>query len=319
MQLDTGSFELWINPSCDGLSSGDTAFCNSIGTFDPSASSTFSSLGVGKQLRYGIGSANITYVRDSIALPGTSSVLEQVQFGVATSSVDEFSGILGIGFGMGLTTRYPNFVDELALQNVTRVKAFSLALGGKAEQEGVIVFGGVDTSKFTGALERLPITPAAQAPDGVPRYWVSMASVSLSPPGRAATSRVYANSNMQVFLDSGSTLSLLPTALADSIAADFGAPAAAADGFYTVDCSLASSTGGTLDFAFGATTISVPYSELIRRSGSRCMLGIQASSDFVLLGDTFLRSAYGTSPSCPRQLSRRRKEERRRRKKTPLP
>ncbi|KJR89229.1 candidapepsin-4 precursor [Sporothrix schenckii 1099-18] len=295
VQLDTGSFELWVNPTCSsagGLSSGDANFCQAVGRFEPSASSTFTSLNVGKQLRYGIGTANITYVTDDISLPGTSSVLSQVQFGVATVTQDEFSGILGIGYGLGLTTRYPNFVDELAMQNVTRVKAFSLALGSKAEQEGVIVFGGVDTSKFSGQLERLPITPAKFSPDGVPRYWVNMTSLGLTPAGTGGAPKTYPNSKLQVFLDSGSTLTLLPSDLANAIAADFGAAAANSDGFYAVDCRLAATAGGSLDFTFGGTTVRVPYSELIRQSGSTCMLGLQASTDFVLLGDTFLRSAY---------------------------
>lgn len=297
VQLDTGSFELWVNPTCSaagGLSTGDASFCQAVGHFDTASSTTFTSLDVGKQLRYGIGSANITYAKDDISLPGTSSVLSQVQFGVATATTDEFSGILGIGYGLGLTTRYPNFVDELALQNVTKVKAFSLALGSKSEQEGVIVFGGVDTSKFAGTLEKLPITPAKFSPDGVPRYWVNMSSLGLTSTGGAV--KTYPNSKLQVFLDSGSTLTLLPTDLANSIAADFGATTANSDGFYSVDCSLAATTGGSLDFTFGGTTVRVPYSELIRQSGSACMLGLQASTDFVLLGDTFLRSAYGKTP-----------------------
>ncbi|CAK7239646.1 MAG: hypothetical protein STHCBS139747_001080 [Sporothrix thermara] len=295
VQLDTGSFELWVNPTCKtGLSLSDASFCEAVGNFDTSASSTFTSLKQAKQLRYGIGSANITYVTDDISLPGTTSVLRQVQFGVATSTTDEFSGILGIGYGLGLTTTYPNFVDELALQNITKVKAFSLALGSKDEQEGVIVFGGVDQSKFAGKLQRLPITPAEFSPDGVPRYWVNMTGMTLTPPaGSASTAtKMYADSAMQVFIDSGSTLTLLPETLANSIAADFDAVGPDSNGFYTVDCSLAAASTGSLNFAFGDMVIRVPYRELIRQSGSTCMLGVQASTAFVLLGDTFMRSAY---------------------------
>ncbi|EPE05561.1 eukaryotic aspartyl protease [Ophiostoma piceae UAMH 11346] len=289
VQLDTGSFELWINPTCSGLSTSDETFCEAVGNFDTSASSTFNSLNTGKTLRYGIGSANITYAMDDISLPGTSTVLSQVQFGVATSSVDEFSGILGIGYGLNLTTRYPNFIDELFDQGVTKVKAFSLALGSKSEQEGVIVFGGVDTSKFSGTLARLPITPARFSPDGVPRYWVNMTSMSLTTSSTSTTT--YANSSIQVFLDSGSTLTLLPANLVTAIAADFNAVGPTSNGFYTVDCSLADADG-TLNFAFAGVTIAVEFRELIRQSGSQCMLGLQASSSFALLGDTFMRSAY---------------------------
>jgi len=100
---------------------------------------------------------------------------------------------------------------------------------------------------------------------------------------------------MAVFLDSGATLTLLPQALADSIAADFGATGVDEDGFYPVACSLAA-LNGTMNFDFPGVTIKVPYKELIRQiatSPPSCYLGIVPNSDFVLLGDTFLRSAYG--------------------------
>lgn len=246
-----------------------------------------------KTLSYGIGSANITYFKDSIALPGAATPMTGIQFGVATSSADEFSGIMGIGYGYGMTTTYPNFVDQLTLQNQTKVKAFSVGLGSKSEQEGAIVFGGVDTSKFAGKLVTLPIVPAADSPDGVPRYWVSMTNMSLTPPNGVTTA--YANTSMDVFLDTGATLSLLPTAVVTAIATDFGAAAADADGYYMVDCAF-NDMNGTVNFGFNGVTIKVPYSELIRESGSGadqlCMLGFTASSSFTLLGDTFMRAAY---------------------------
>lgn len=216
-----------------------------------------------------------------------------MQFGVAVSTVDEFSGILGIGHGVNVTIRYKNFVDELQAQGVTDTKAFSLALGSKSEQEGVIIFGGVDTGKFAGPLVSQPIIPAAQAPDGVPRYWIDMNYISLTPP--SGKEKKYSNSTMAVFLDSGATLSLLPQTLADSIAADFGADGTDSNGFYSVDCAL-NDLAGTVNFAFPGVTIQVPYKEIIRELqttfGTLCYLGITPNEDFVLLGDSMLRSAY---------------------------
>ena len=292
VQLDTGSFELWVDPDCSQVSGSDAKFCQGVGHYDPSKSSSSKSLQTGKTLTYGIGSANITYFTDTIQLPGAPSGLTNVQFGVATSSQAEFSGILGIGYGQGIATRYKNFVDELAAQNATKVKAFTLALGSKDEQEGVIVFGGVDTSKFSGSLAKLPIIPANQSPDQVPRYWINMNGMSLSPP--SGKNKTYPGSNLPVFLDSGSTMTLLPSSLASAIAADFGATQADSNGFYDIDCSLAN-VQGSLNFAFQGTTIQVPYSELVRSVTSNppsCFLGISPSSSFTLLGDTFMRSAY---------------------------
>ncbi|KAK1751284.1 putative aspartic-type endopeptidase [Echria macrotheca] len=292
VQLDTGSFELWVNPDCTRVSGSDQLFCERAGRYDSAKSTTVESLGTTKTLRYGIGSANISYVTDTITLAGSSAALQGVQFGVASTSEDTFSGILGIGYGSGIATRYLNFVDQLAAQNATKVKAYTLALGSKDAQEGVIVFGGVDTSKFGGPLTKLPVIPADLAPDKVPRFWVDMQSVAISPPNQA--SKPYAGSNMPVFLDSGSTMTLLPPNLTSAIAADFGVAGPDSNGFFRIDCAY-TKMNGTVDFAFNGVTVKVPYKEMIREvSGATpaCFLGITPSSSFTLLGDTFLRSAY---------------------------
>ncbi|KAM7218365.1 putative aspartic-type endopeptidase [Rhypophila decipiens] len=294
VQLDTGSFELWVNPDCDTVSGSDAVFCDRIGFYDVNRSSTVTQMGTNKTLRYGIGSANITYVRDTITLAGSTTALEDVQFGVATSSEDAFSGILGIGYGNGIATRYPNFVDQLYDQNATRVKAYTLALGSKEAEEGVIVFGGVDTSKFAGPLTMLPIIPAEQSPDKVPRFWVNMTSITF---GIDSGRQPYEGSNIPVFLDSGSTMTLLPPNLTADIARDFGSPVPDDNGFFRVDCAF-TEMEGTVDFSFdGGLVVKVPYKEMIREvegnSGNKaCFLGITPSSSFTLLGDTFLRSAY---------------------------
>ncbi|KAM0471055.1 hypothetical protein ACHAPX_009625, partial [Trichoderma viride] len=290
-QIDTGSFELWVNPDCTNVASSDRRFCQAIGSYNPRTSSSSATTDESAMLRYGIGSANVSYFKDSIALPGAPA-MKQVQFGVASASVDEFSGILGIGAGEGVNTDYPNFVDELAAQGVTKTKAFSLALGSKAEEEGVIIFGGVDTAKFQGKLAELPIVPAKESPDGVARYWVKMNSIGMSPSQGKSTT--FSQTDMTVFLDSGSTLTLLPEQVVEEIAKGLGTSGMDTTGYYRIDCGLANQKG-TIDFAFDGVTISVPYSEVIRQvsaSPPQCYLGMMGSTEFALLGDTFLRSAY---------------------------
>ncbi|RYP22274.1 hypothetical protein DL765_001788 [Monosporascus sp. GIB2] len=308
VQLDTGSFELWVNPECSSLAGpSDRKFCEAVGHYNPSASSTSVQLAGTKTLVYGIGSARIQYVADDIRLSGTDAHLKKVQFGVAMKTEDELTGILGLGHGHGVTLDYKNFVDQLEDQGITDTKAFSLVLGGKMEQEGLVIFGGLDTGKFSGTLKTLPIIPAQKSPDGAPRYWVNMNHISLTPPSNRT--KRYENTTMAVFLDSGATLTLFPPEIAHAIAADFGAESPDATGMFPVDCSL-STVPGTIDFAFDGITIRVPYSELVREFqttlGETCYLGIGPHEDFVLLGDTMLRSTYGkpkphtyTSLPCP--------------------
>ncbi|KKA28040.1 hypothetical protein TD95_001556 [Thielaviopsis punctulata] len=293
VQIDTGSFELWVNPTCDNLSSGDKIFCEAVGHYDVNSSSTVTGPDGSKSLVYGIGAANVTYYKDSISI-GSSATMRQVQFGVANSTEDQFAGILGLGYGYGATISYKNFIDELASQNVTQTRTFSIGLGAKDKTDGVLVFGGVDTAKFTGPLVKLPIIPAAKSPDGVPRYWVQMENITLTPPS-GQTSAMYNGSDIPAFLDSGATLTLLPPKLADAIAADFGATdGVSSNGFYSVDCAVAKANG-TVDFGFNGITVHVPYAEMVRTlatSPPSCWLGFVPSTQFTLLGDTFLRSVY---------------------------
>lgn len=291
-QLDTGSFELWVNPDCQKLSLADKQFCQAIGNYDPQRSSTSKQSNLGTELRYGIGSAQIEYVLDDISLPLSEQQMKQVQFGVAQSSQDQFAGILGIGHGFGVNTGYRNFIDQLADQGITKTKAYSVALGSKTDKEGVVVFGGVDTGKFSGNLAPLPLIPADKSPDGVTRFWTTLDSIQHTSRGGKKTNLTGAS--MPVFLDTGATLTLLPPTLADGMAKAMGATKADDNGFYTVDCALARQEG-TIDFNFDGVTIRVPYKELVREiSGlpTSCYLGIMASTSFTLLGDTFLRSAY---------------------------
>src|SRR5205807_91941 len=109
----------------------------------------------------------------------------------------------------------------------------------------------------------------------------------LTPP--SGHSRPYSGSSTPVFLDSGSTMTLLPPNLTAAIAKDFAAQPPDASGFLQIDCSLMN-VNGSLDFAFEGVTVKVPYKELMRMIPSNpptCFLGIMPSEQFTLLGDTF--------------------------------
>ncbi len=94
---------------------------------------------------------------------------------------------MGVGWGYGLDTSYYNIIDQLAAQGITHSRAFSLDLASinvaqgnttslyrlefvtEFGYAGSIIFGGIDTMKYTGALEKRPIIPYYQAPDHYPR------------------------------------------------------------------------------------------------------------------------------------------------------
>lgn len=88
------------------------------------------------------------------------------------------TGLMGVGPGVELTG-YPIIIDSLATQGFTKSRAFSLDLRGFESAEGAIIFGGIDTGKFSGKLEKCPIIPATAAPDGQDRLVSHLVVVGL--------------------------------------------------------------------------------------------------------------------------------------------
>lgn len=111
-----------------------------------------------------------------------------------------------------------------------------------------------------------------------------MESVGITKPGD--TPKVYPDSSTPVFLDSGGTLSQLPTSIFNAIMADFpdATPDTSGNGLYSISCSVASQSG-TIDFAFGNTIIHVPYHEFIWFAESDvCYLGVEVNDEAPVLG-----------------------------------
>jgi hypothetical protein len=58
------------------------------------------------------------------------------QFGDASTSTEMLEGIMGIGWGYGLDTKYYNIIDQLSAQGITHSRAFSLDLASIDVAEG---------------------------------------------------------------------------------------------------------------------------------------------------------------------------------------
>lgn len=282
-----------MDPNCNDrdFSTGQQQECKADGTYNPATSTSANATGGTSQIVYGSGAVNIAYYVDAIGIPGASKNLTAVQFGKATASQDLNEGILGLGFGNGVNLNYSNFVDALQQQGLTNTKAFSVALGNSDTAGGTIVFGGVDTKKFSGSLAAMDI----QAPTGgdIQRYAVQVNSISYT---NSSGTTKYPNSALSgVVLDTGSSLCELPSAIVAAMADDVGAQQDPQSGLLAVDCSAASASN-KLEFAFNGVTIAVPMSQFILQDANSCVLGVMAlqpgSGITALLGDTFLRNAY---------------------------
>ncbi|KAF2964119.1 hypothetical protein GQX73_g9448 [Xylaria multiplex] len=184
------------------------------------------------------------------------------------------------------------FIDQLADQQFTNSKAFSLALGkGPANDQGVIIFGGIDTKKFTGELTSNEILPP-QGNDTYAEYNVQMTSLGLTSPDGTFSS--YGNrGNSVVRIDAGTTYTYVPDNLIPDIYKDL--QAAYYNDYVVAPCAQRENNS-QIRFTIGSTTISVPFSEFltINLNETLCYVGILPQGSFPrgVLGLSFLRSAY---------------------------
>lgn len=175
--------------------------------------------------------------------------------------------------------RYSLVLDSMVSQGLIASRAFSLDLRSVDSPTGSLIFGGVDTGKYTGELAKLPIVDPADKPSGAIRYWINMISVGLTIPN--GNSGLLASGELPVFLDSGGTLSRFPNETFFAIGDVFpGAVWNETVGYYLVDCDASNQTG-SVDFGFGedmdAKVISVAYKDFIWNlpTDDACVLGVQ--------------------------------------------
>lgn len=64
--LDTGSTELWVNPTCE--TSGQPEYCASLSQFDYTESSTIQDTGAANIVSYGKGNVTLEYVVDMVSI-----------------------------------------------------------------------------------------------------------------------------------------------------------------------------------------------------------------------------------------------------------
>lgn len=179
--LDTGSFELWVDPNCvtaarfnysdtDGGSDVDllhsSEYCKSIGRYDPASSPTAKDLRESTSFTYADNSTvDINYYTDNLGIGGLE--ISGQQFGVAEDSKFFTVGVMGMGPNPSYGYDSTNLIlDSMASQGLIASRAFSLDLRNSYDADGSITFGGLDVKKFLGPLQTLPLE-SPQMSEGV--------------------------------------------------------------------------------------------------------------------------------------------------------
>ncbi|EMD87375.1 hypothetical protein COCC4DRAFT_22112 [Bipolaris maydis ATCC 48331] len=295
LHIDTGSSDLWVNAVNSNLCMQGGNQCGDSGTYNSNDSSTYKYVNSVFNISYVDGSgASGDYATDTFRFGGKT--LTDMQFGIGYVS-SSTEGILGIGYpinevavGRAGLDPYPNLPAKLQDDGAINSMAYSLWLNDLDSSTGSILFGGVDTEKFSGQLQTLPIIPE--------RGQYAEFVIALTGMGENGNDgSLFKNENVPVLLDSGSSLMYLPDQVANALYQTYNAQYDSSQGAAFVDCNLANKQG-SVDFNFSGVKISVPLNELVvlaavSRGRSICIFGVGPAGDsLAVLGDTFLRSAY---------------------------
>ena len=318
LHIDTGSSDLWANANSSRICSLRGDPCSESGTYDANSSSTYKFVSSDFDVSYVDGSgASGDYATDTLSIG--SKTLKSLQFGIGYTS-NSPEGILGIGYTAdeGQVNRanqkgYSNLPQAMVDGGLIQSNAYSLWLDDVESSTGSILFGGVDTDKYHGQLQSLPIQKEFGQ---YSEFIITLSGMGLSNNGKNTS--LTTDLPTAVILDSGSSLTYLPNDLTTAIYNALSVSYSNQQQTPFAACSLANQNI-TLDFTFTSPTISVPISELIintetlvssdrqdpnsqngggtfgpgSNEGSLCVFGIAPSENSTaVLGDTFLRSAY---------------------------
>jgi hypothetical protein len=223
------------------------------------------------------------------------------------------NGLLGMGYDSleilaeSSGIQFPGILTRLQQAGIIARRAFSVYLDDQKAGAGSILFGGIDTSKYTGDLVAVAITPNGT---GVyDRYRVDLTAVSFVDSAGKSTLLSPANMSAPCAVDTGASYNILPASVSRALVDGLGAVSYA--GTYFVDCALRDSNTSVV-FRFGGPTgpvIKVPITEMLgiplgftfSDGGSACQLYVGQVEDAELqslllagytLGDPVIRSAY---------------------------
>jgi saccharopepsin len=278
--LDTGSSNLWVpSQSCSSIA------CYLHSTYDSSSSSTYKKNGSDFEIRYGSGSLS-GFISNDVVSIGDLTIKGQ-DFAEATNepglafAFGRFDGILGLGYDTISVNRIVPPFYQMIEQKLLDEPVFAFYLGG-TEGESEAVFGGIDESHYEGKIEYIPLRRKA--------YWeVDLESIAFG-------DEVAELDNTGVILDTGTSLNVLPSSLAELLNKEIGAKKGY-NGQYTVDCAKRDSLPD-ITFNLAGSNYSLPASDYILEVSGSCISTFQGmdipepAGPLAILGDAFLRRYY---------------------------
>ncbi|KAK0354838.1 hypothetical protein LTR59_001549 [Friedmanniomyces endolithicus] len=187
--LDTGSSDLYFDATTAQACMGTGPNSCRGGTFNPKNSNSYNVVDQSPAFNttFGDGStASGPFSTDMIGIGDV--VLSNVQFGVAeeVNSTSGYAvGLMGLGYSENEASQhqYSNMPEVLRDAQVINSRLYSIFLNSVGETSGSILFGGIDTSKYTGEMATLDLLTDLQT-GGVDQFISTVTALSASVSGK---------------------------------------------------------------------------------------------------------------------------------------
>ncbi|XP_060032270.1 pepsin A-like [Erinaceus europaeus] len=290
--FDTGSSNLWV-PSVYCSSPA----CSNHHRFNPQQSSTFQATSQELSVAYGTGSMTGILGYDTVQVAGIADT-NQI-FGLSETEPGSFlyyapfDGILGLAYPNIAASGATPVFDNMWNQGLVSQDLFSVYLSGNDQSGSVVMFGGIDSSYFTGSLNWVPVT--AQG------YWqITVDSITMN--GQP----IACSSGCQAIVDTGTSLLSGPTNAIANIQSAIGA-SQDTYGQMVVSCSALSSLPDIV-FTINGIQYPLPPSAYILQTQQGCSSGFQGmnlptqSGELWILGDVFIRQYFAVFDRANNQV-----------------
>ncbi|KAI8056926.1 endopeptidase [Syncephalis plumigaleata] len=281
--FDTGSSNLWVpSTHCSSIA------CFFHSKFDSSKSSTFKSNGTEFAIRYGTGSLEGIISNDVITVGDIE--VKHADFGESTKepgltfAFGRFDGIFGLGYDhisvKGVIPPFYHMVDRKLIDK----PLFSFWLNDvkSGGEGGELVFGDTNPDHYTGDIHYAPVTRKGYWEVKLEKVQFDGEDTGLDPVGAA--------------IDTGSSLLVVPTDLAEMINKQIGAKKGF-NGQYTVKCSRVPSLPD-FTLTFNKKDFVLKGQDYILEVQGECMSGFMGMDipapmgPLWIIGDVFLRKYY---------------------------
>lgn len=293
--FDTGSSNLWVpSVSCK---TADVA-CKFHNKYNSAASSTYVPNGEPFAIEYGSGSLSGFLSEDVVNVGGL--LVQNQTFAEATAEpgvtfvAAKFDGILGLAFQSISVDNVVPVWYNMIYQNLVQEWVFSVWLSDISDPEastgGELLLGGIDNTKYTGALTYIPLTNETYWQFGLDDVKINGAAQNFCPNGAC-----------KAILDTGTSLLVGPTAEIDAINQKLGGIEIPATGEYIIPCKKIPLLP-RIAFVIGGKTFSLTpeqYVLQITEDGeTSCISGFMGmdipppTGPIWIIGDVFIAAYY---------------------------